>query len=131
VTREVRTVAADLRSGIRVAFGLGGLGLVAAGLLLAFREAGDLTSLGALLVGVLVVVAAATGRLPREVGLQRVTFGADDHDAEAYREALDLQVAVRSHVGERAAVVRWRSTDDNATLQSAARGLNTPNGPSP
>jgi hypothetical protein len=127
----VRTVAADLRFGIRVAFGLGGLGLVAAGLLLAFREAGDLTSLGALLVGVLVVVAAGTGRLPREVGLQRVTFGADDHDAEAYREALDLQVAVRSHVGERAAVVRWRSTDDNATLQSAARGLNTPNGPSP
>jgi hypothetical protein len=120
-----------LRFGIRVAFGLGGLGLVAAGLLLAFREAGDLTSLGALLVGVLVVVAAGTGRLPREVGLQRVTFGADDHDAEAYREALDLQVAVRSHVGERAAVVRWRSTDDNATLQSAARGLNTPNGPSP
>lgn len=127
----MRTVAADLRFGIRVAFGLGGLGLVAAGLLLAFREAGDLTSLGALLVGVLVVVAAGTGRLPREVGLQRVTFGADDHDAEAYREALDLQVAVRSHVGERAAVVRWRSTDDNATLQSAARGLNTPNGPSP
>jgi hypothetical protein len=207
VTKEVRTVAADLRPGIRVAFGLGGLGLVAAGLLLAFREAGDLTSLGALLVGVLVLVAAATGRLPREIGLQRVTFGADDHDAEAYREALyeavrqtlpgvdppsrdtdwhprrptywvdelqlrvvvrwasdrsvhfdistvesdivragpgvavllvtnvdeidDLQAAVRSHAGERAAVVRWRSTDDNATLQSSARGLNTPNGPSP
>jgi hypothetical protein len=200
-------VAVDLRPGIRVAFGLGGLGLVAVGVLLAFRRAGDLTSLGALLVGVVVVVAAVTGRLPKEVGLQRVTFGADDHGAEAYREALyegvrqalpeidppsrdsdwhprrptywvdelqlrvvvrwasdrsvhfdvstvgsdinraghgvavllvtnvdeidDLQAAVRSHVGERAAVVRWRSTEDNATLQRTARGLNTPNGPPP
>jgi hypothetical protein len=205
LTRDVSAVAADLGPGIRVALGAGGLALVAVGILLAFRGASDLTALGALLVGAVVAVAAVSGRLPREVGLQRVTFGAQDRSAAGYREALydavrealpeieppsrakdwhprrptywvdelqlrvvirwaadrsvhldvstvekdvadtpgavavllvtnvdevdDLQSAVRSRTGERAAVVRWRSPDDNVTLRRAARGLGAPNGP--
>jgi hypothetical protein len=204
VTREVSLVAADLRPGIRVGLGLGGLVLVAAGILLGFRGASDLTALGALLVGVVVAVAAVTGRLPKEVGLQRVTFGPDDRSPTSYREALNdavrqalpeigppsrdtdwqprrptywidelqlrivvrwaadrtvhldvstvesdvsgtqdalavllvtnvdeidhLQAVVRSKT-DRAAVVRWRSTDDNATLRRTARGLGAPNEP--
>jgi hypothetical protein len=198
-------VATDLRPGIRAVLGVGGLALVTIGVLLAFRGASDLTSLGALLVGAVVAVAALTGRLPKEVGLQRVSFGAEDQDRVAYRKALydavrqalpevepptrdkdwhprrptywvdelqlrvvirwapdrsvhldvstvasdvtgtedavavllvtnvdeinDLQSAVRSQAGERAAVVRWRSTEDNATLRHTARGLGAPNGP--
>jgi hypothetical protein len=197
-------VAADLRPGIRVGLGIGGLGLVAMGVLLAFRGGSDLTALGALLVGAVVAVAAATGRLPKEVGLQRVTFGADDRSPAAYRQAsydavrralpeieppsrdidwnphrptywvdelqlrviirwaadrsvhLDvsaveseisgtrdavavllitnadeidhLQAAVRSKAGERGAVVRWRSAEDNATLGHMARDITAPHG---
>jgi hypothetical protein len=84
----VIVVAADLRPGFRVALGVGGLVLVAAGVLLAFRGASDLTALGALLVGSVVSVMAASGRLPKEVGLQRVAFGSDDRSASAYRQAL-------------------------------------------
>jgi hypothetical protein len=84
----VDVVAADLRPGFRVALGVGGLVLVAVGVLLAFRGASDLTALGALLVGAVVAVAGGSGRLPKEVGLQRVAFGADDRSASAYREAL-------------------------------------------
>jgi hypothetical protein len=201
----VSAVAADLGPGIRVVLGAGGLALVAVGILLAFRGASDLTALGALLVGSVVAVAAVSGRLPKEVGLQRVTFGALDRNAAGYREALydavrqalpeieppsraqdwhprrptywvdelqlrvvirwapdrsvhldvsgveedvsgtpeavavllvtnvdeidDLQSAVRSRTGERAAVVRWRSAEDNGALRRTARGLGAPNGP--
>jgi hypothetical protein len=206
VPRDVRVVAADLRPGIRVGLGLGGLALVVVGILLAFRGASDLTSLGSLLVGAVVAVTAITGRLPKEVGLQRVTFGADDRNPQAYREALydavrqalpeidppsrdqdwhprrptywvdelqlrvvirwardrsvhfdvstvesdlsgtpeavavllitnvdeidDLKAAARSMTGERTAVVRWRSTEDNPTLRRTARGLGAPDGQS-
>ena len=199
-------VAADLRPSIRVGLGVSGLALVAVGVLLAFRGASDLTALGALLVGAVVAVTGVTGRLPREVGLQRVTFGADDRSAQAYRVALydavrqafpeigppsrdkdwhpqrptywvdelqlrvvvrwakdrsvhldvstvesdvsgtreavavllvtnvdeidDLAAAVRSWTGERAAVVRWRSNEDNAALRHTARRLGTPDGQS-
>ncbi|MFI7067205.1 hypothetical protein ACIBL3_39860 [Kribbella sp. NPDC050124] len=198
-------MATDLRPGVRAGLGVGGLVLVAVGVLLAFRGASDLTSLGALIVGAVLGVAAISGRLPNEVGLQRVTFGAQDRSAQTYREALygavrealpelsppsrdkdwhprrptywvdelqlrvvirwapdrsvhldvstvesdvvgtrdavavllvtnvdevdDLQSAVRSTIGERAAVVRWRSTDDNAALRRVARGLGAPKGP--
>jgi hypothetical protein len=200
----VSVVAADLRAGTRIGLGVGGLALVAVGILLAFRGASDLTALGALLVGAVVAVAAVTGRLPEEVGLQRVRFGPDDRSPAAYREALNdavrqalpevgppspdsdwqprrptywidelqlrivvrwapdrsvhldvstvesdvsgtrdavgvllvtnvdeidhLQAAVRSKT-DRAAVVRWRSTDDNAALRRTARGLGAPNEP--
>ena len=206
VPRDVRVVATDLRPGIRVGLGLGGLALVVVGVLLAFRGASDLTALGSLLVGSVVAVTAASGRLPKEISLQRVTFGADDRSAQAYREALydavrqalpevhppsrdkdwhprrptywvdelqlrvvirwardrsvhldvstiesdlsgtreavavllitnvdeidDLSAAARSRAGERAAVVRWRSTEDNATLRHTARGLGAPDGQS-
>jgi hypothetical protein len=87
----------------------------------------------------------SAGRLPKEVGLQRATSGADDRSAHAYREAGtreavavllitnvdeidDLNAAARSRAGERAAVVRWRSTEDNATLRHTARGLGAPDG---
>ena len=200
-------MASDLRPGVRVGLGIGGLGLVVVGVLLAFRGASDLTALGALLVGAVVSVAAVTGRLPREVGLQRVAFGPDDRTPTAYRQAwydavrqalpeieppsrdtdwrprrptywvdelqlrvvirwehdrsvnLDvstvesdvsgtsdavavllitnvdeidgLQAAVRSAAGERAAVVRWRSTADNATLRHTARHITAPHRPRP
>jgi hypothetical protein len=199
-------VSADLRPGIRVGLGLGGLALVVVGVLLAFRGASDLTALGSLLVGVVVAVTGVSGRLPTEVGVQRVTFGADERGAQAYREALydavrqalpevgppsrdkdwhprrptywvdelqlrvvirwardrsvhldvstieldlsgtreavavllitnvdeidDLSAAARSRAGERAAVVRWRSTEDNAALRHTARGLGAPDGQS-
>ncbi|GAA1553681.1 hypothetical protein GCM10009789_03950 [Kribbella sancticallisti] len=156
-------------------------------------------------MGAVVAVTAASGRLPQEVGLQRVTFGAEDRSAQAYREALydavrqalpeidppsrdkdwhprrptywvdelqlrvvirwapdrsvhldvstvesdlsgtraavavllitnvdeidDLKAAARS-TGERAAVVRWRSTEDNTTLRRTVRGLGAPDGQS-
>jgi hypothetical protein len=40
----------------------------------------------------------------------------------------DLSAADRSKADERAAVVRWRSTEDNATLRHVARGLGAPDG---
>ena len=205
LVRDVDVVAADLRPGLRVALGLGGLVLVAAGIVLAFRGASDLTALGALLVGAVVAVAAVSGRLPKEVGLQRITFGSEDRSAETYRSALydavrqalpeveppsrdrdwnprrptywvdelqlrvvirwaedrsvrldvstvdsdvagtreavavllvtnvdeidNLQAAIKSAAGDRAAVVRWRSAKDNAALRHTARGLHAPNGP--
>jgi hypothetical protein len=49
-----------------------------------------------------------------EVGVLLVT-NVDDID--------DLQAALRSQLGERAAVVRWRSPDDNDALRRTAREL--------
>lgn len=198
-------MAADLRPGVRAALGIGGLSLVVIGVLLAFRGASDLTAVAALLVGAVVAVTAVSGRLPKEVGLQRVTFGAEDSSPHAYRQALygavrqalpevgppsrdldwhpqrptywvdelqlrvvihweadrsirfdvstiefdisgtrdavavllvtnadevdDLQAALRLAASPRAAVVRWRSPDDNAVLRQTARRLGAQKGP--
>lgn len=81
-------MAGDLRPGVRTGLGIGGFALVAAGVLLGYRGGSDLTALGALLAGTVVAVAALTGRLPKEVGLQRIAFGDDDRSPLAYREAL-------------------------------------------
>jgi hypothetical protein len=78
---------AQLRPELRVGLGIGGLLLVAVGVLLAFRGASDLTALAALLVGSVVSVSAVSGRVPKEVGLQRVAFGADDRSPAVYRHA--------------------------------------------
>ncbi|WP_350275597.1 hypothetical protein [Kribbella sp. HUAS MG21] len=80
-------MATDLRLGVRVALGIGGLALVGVGILLAFREPGGITAVAALVVGAVVAVAAVSGRMPSEVGLQRVTFGSDDRSPAAYRRA--------------------------------------------
>ena len=189
----------DLRAGARAAFAVSGLGLVGVAVLLALRSANEMTSLAALLAGVLLVVVGGAGRLPEEIGLQRVSFGRTHQPAaRQYRKALydavqaalpeleppqrgsdwrpqqptywvdelqlrivvtwapddsyridvsqvdpgahaspsfgvllvtnvdeidDLQAALRSQVGERTAVVRWRSSDDNDELRRIARGL--------
>lgn len=192
-----------LRAGARAAFGVAGLGLVGLAVLLALRSAHDMTSLAALLVGVMFIVAAGFGRLPEEIGLQRVSFGRPPPTAREYRKALydavqtalpeldppkrdhdwqperptywvdelrlrivvtwapdnsyridvaridpdvpgdsavgvllvtnvdeidDLQAALRSRLGHRTAVVRWRSPADNDALRQTARSLHAANG---
>jgi hypothetical protein len=83
----------DLRAGGRAAFvvtglGLTGLGLIGLAVLLALRSASDMTSLAALLAGVLLLVVAGVGRLPEELGLQRILFGHPPPAAREYRKAL-------------------------------------------
>lgn len=193
----------DLRAGARVAFVASGLVLVGVGVLLALRSANEMTSLAALLAGVLLALVGAVGRLPEEIGLQRVYFGDTSPAARVYSRALyaavqaalpelappsrgadwqpdrptywvdelqlrivvtwaaddsyridvsridpgvhpdpeigvllvtnvdeidDLQAALRSQLGERSAVVRWRSPDDNEELRRTARDLRAHNG---
>jgi hypothetical protein len=84
-----------LRPGARAVFVVCGLCLVGVAVLLGLRTDNDMTSLAALLGGVLLILAAGAGRLPAEIGLQRVTF--EDDDAEPgpdYRK--DLYDAVRA-----------------------------------
>lgn len=76
-----------VRSGIRAAFAICGLGLVATAVAMALNGASELTSLAALLTGVLLIVVGGTGRLPGEIGLQRITFD-QATDAWSYQEAL-------------------------------------------
>lgn len=194
----------QLRALARVSFIACGLSLVGLSVLLALRTDNDLTSLGALLAGVLLIVAAAVGRLPEEIGLQRISFGEARVAARDYREALygavlevlpeleppkrgsdwqsyqptywvdelqlrivvtwapdeswrldismlrpvmeragpdtgvllvtnvdeidDLQSELRSGMGERGAVVRWRSSVDNDQLRRTAHELQAHNG---
>jgi uncharacterized membrane protein YqjE len=193
----------DLRAGTRAAFVAAGLGLIGLAVLLALWTDHTTTSMAALLAGVLLVVVAVVGRLPEEIGLQRISFGASRQTAREYREALydavqtalpeleppsrgsdwhpdrptywvdelqlrivvtwapddsyrinvsridpaalanpdigvllvtnveeidDLRAALRSQAGERSAVVRWRSPDDNDALRRTARELQAHNG---
>jgi hypothetical protein len=192
-----------LRLPARITLVAGGLALVGLAVLLALQTHNDLTSVAALLCGVVMVVAGFAGRLPEEVGLHRVVFGGSDDDAAAvYREALhralrtalpeahsarraddwrpdrptywidelalrivvswvpdaswrvdvggiaplaerggpdvrtllvtnvdeidNLQEAVRSSMGERGAVVRWRSPQDTDKLRLTVHDLRTP-----
>jgi hypothetical protein len=62
-----------------------GLGLIGLAVLLALRSANDMTSLAALLAGVLLLVVAGVGRLPGEVGLQRNSFGHPPLAAREYK----------------------------------------------
>lgn len=63
-----------VRTSIRAAFTVCGLGLIAAAIVIALRHGGESISLAALLTGVLLVVIGGTGRLPEEIGLQRISF---------------------------------------------------------
>jgi hypothetical protein len=63
-----------VRNGIRAAFALCGLCLIAIAVAIALRHGGDSTSLAALLSGVLLIVVGGVGRLPEEIGLQRISF---------------------------------------------------------
>lgn len=63
-----------VRTSIRAAFIVCGLGLIAAAIVIALRHGGESISLAALLTGVLLVVIGGTGRLPEEIGLQRISF---------------------------------------------------------
>lgn len=78
----------DLGAGVRVLFVVSGLGFVGLAVLLALRSANDMTSVAALLVGVLLLIVAGVGRLPEEIGLQRITFGQPPAAAREYRKAL-------------------------------------------
>jgi hypothetical protein len=77
-----------VRSGIRTAFAMCGLALVATGVLTTLQGGSELTSLGALLTGVLLIVIGGTGRIPEEIGLQRIKFDHPTTDASAYQQAL-------------------------------------------
>jgi len=193
----------DLRAGARAAFVAAGLALVGVAVLLALRSVNEMTSLAALLAGVLLLVVGGIGRFPEEVGLQRVSFAHTPPAAREYRKALydsvqaalpelappsrgadwqpdrptywvdelqlrivvtwapddsyrvdvsqiepgvepdpqigvllitnvdevdDIQAALRSQLGERTAVVRWRSPADNEALRRTARDLRAHNG---
>jgi hypothetical protein len=186
-----------VRTWVRAAFALCGICLIAAAILIALRHGGDSISLAALLAGVLLIVIGGTGRLPEEIGLQRVSFDPRT-DASAYHRALvdvvqhefpalwdmaakdgrlvirkywldgldvpiviicapydlyevdqaslesslqqagaateiivltnmediqPVQSVIRSHHGDRATVVRWRSHHDNEALRRAAHRL--------
>lgn len=76
-----------VRTPIRAVFTFCGLCLIAAAIFIAMRHGGDSISLAALLTGVLLVVVGGTGRLPEEIGLQRVSFDPRT-DASAYHRAL-------------------------------------------
>lgn len=63
-----------VRRSIRAAFVVCGLVLIAAALLAALRYRSDYMAVAALLTGVLLLLVGGTGRLPAEIGLQRVAF---------------------------------------------------------
>jgi hypothetical protein len=69
----------------------------------------------------------ASARLPEEVGPQRISAQSDSEVGVLLVTNVDdiddLQAALRSQLGERAAVVRWRSPDDNDALRRTAREL--------
>jgi hypothetical protein len=191
----------NLRVGTRVAFVIGGIALVGVAVLLALQHTSEMTSFAAMVAGALLIVLGGSGRLPEEIGLQRVSFGkaAEPDEAEDYRKALydavrealpelepprrgadwhpeqptywvdelqlrivvtwapdeswrigvsmvepmlekagpdtgvllvtnvdeidDLQSALHDTIGERGAVVRWRSSEDNELLRRTARKL--------
>ncbi len=76
-----------VRTWVRAAFTVCGLGLIAAGIVIALRAGSDSIALAALLTGVLLLVIGGTGRLPEEIGLQRITF--EPHpDASSHHRAL-------------------------------------------
>jgi hypothetical protein len=75
-----------VRTWVRAAFAICGLGLIATALVIALHGVSELTSLAAVLTGVLLIVIGGTGRLPGEIGLQRITFN-QSTDASAYQQA--------------------------------------------
>lgn len=87
-----------LRPGARAALVICGLCLVGVAVLLGLKTDNDMTSLAALLGGVLLILAAGAGRLPAEIGLQRVTFGESEQDGPDYRK--ELYDAVRAALPE-------------------------------
>jgi hypothetical protein len=208
VGKEVGGMAGqNLRVTTRIAFVIGGVALVGVAVLLALQHTSEMTSFAAMVAGALLVVLGGSGRLPEEIGLQRVAFSkaAPDDEARDYREALydavrealpelepprrdadwhpeqptywvdemqlrivvtwapdeswrigvsmvepaveqagpdtgvllvtnvdeidDLQTALRASLGERGAVVRWRSPADNELLKRTARKLHLPRRP--
>ncbi|HEY3557147.1 MAG TPA: hypothetical protein VGL05_06785 [Kribbella sp.] len=76
-----------VRTPIRAAFVVCGLVLIAAAILIALRNRSDYMSVAALLTGVLLLVIGGTGRLPEEIGLQRVTFDPSSR-ASAYHQTM-------------------------------------------
>jgi hypothetical protein len=188
-----------LRPGARAGLVICGLCLVGVAVLLGLKTDNDMTSLAALLGGVLLILAAGAGRLPAEIGLQRVAFGESDPAPPDYRKELydavraalpeasaperapdwqpeqpiywvqdlrlrivvswtpdeslqvdatvleplgkhggedsgvlmitnadeteELETALRAVLGERAAVIRWRSPADNEALRRSAHQL--------
>ena len=87
-----------LRPGARAALVICGLCLVGVAVLLGLKTDNDMTSLAALLGGVLLILAAGAGRLPAEIGLQRVTFAESEPDGPDYRK--ELYDAVRAALPE-------------------------------
>jgi hypothetical protein len=101
-----------------------GLGLIGLAVLLALRSANDMTSLAALLAGVLLLVVAGVGRLPEEVGLQRISFGHPPQAAREYREALydavqtalpELDPPIRGHDWQPDRPTGWTSCRSNSS----------------
>lgn len=198
----------NLRVGTRIAFVVGGIALVGVAVLLALQHTSEMTSFAAMVAGAVLIVLGGSGRLPEEIGMQRISFGKvapPEDEAQDYREALydavrealpelepprrgadwhpeqptywvdelqlrivvtwapdeswrigvsmvepavdqagpetgvllvtnvdeidDLQSALRDSLGERGAVVRWRSPADNELLRRTARKLHLPRRP--
>ena len=79
-----------VRNSVRAAFTVCGLGLIAAGIVIALRDRSDSIALAALLSGVLLVVIGGTGRLPVEIGLQRVSFESHPDASSRHRALVDV-----------------------------------------
>ena len=79
-----------VRNSIRAAFTVCGLGLIAAAIVIALRDGSDSISLAALLTGVLLLVIGGTGRLPEEIGLQRVSFDPRPNASSNDRALVDV-----------------------------------------
>ncbi|TDD18596.1 hypothetical protein E1218_25755 [Kribbella turkmenica] len=73
-----------------MAFSVCGLGLIAAAITIALRHGGDSLSLAALLTGVLLIVIGGTGRLPEEIGLQRISFDRPERGSSYHRAMIDV-----------------------------------------